>query len=208
MKIEKLNKENIKEFIRDMKLDNIENLECNINKNEFYAIKKDDNYLIGFDSVSFIDTIAVLHFNSKLSNELFYECIEFLNKNIVVQSHLIIDVYDDKYMKLLGEKYKCKEVKVVFGNIDHGYKICNENSNNKEKFIDIEMDSIKYNDVKGNVFCNFVKQNIFDEKLIFELHNFFISIENNCITYVIYEENYDFLKNLGYDCVSKSYVIK
>ena len=96
-----------------MKLDGTENLERNIDKNEFYGIKKDDNYLLGFDSVSFVDTIAILHYSSKLSTELFYECIEFLNKSLVVQNHLIIDVYDDKYMKLLDEKYKCEEGQLV-----------------------------------------------------------------------------------------------
>lgn len=208
MKIEKLSKDNIKEFVRDMKLEDTDNLELNIDKNEFYGIKKEDTYLIGFDSVSFVDTIAILHYNPKLSDELFYECIEFLNKNLVVQSHLIIDVYDDKYMKLLDEKYKCREVKVMLGEIEDIYNINNDVSNNKEKFIDIEMDSIKYHDIKGNIICNFVKQNIFDEKLISDLHNFFISLKSNRILYTIYEENYEFLRSLGYDCLSKSYVIR
>ena len=43
MKIEKLNKDNIKEFIKDMKLDNTDNLEYNVDKCEFYGIKKDVN---------------------------------------------------------------------------------------------------------------------------------------------------------------------
>ena len=33
--------------------------------------------------------------------------------------------------------------------------------------------------------CNFVKQNIFDEKLIIDLHNFFVSLNKECISYVL-----------------------
>lgn len=208
MKIEKLNKDNIKEYIRDMKLDDTDNLERNINKNEFYGIKKDETYLIGFDSVAFVDTIALLHYNPKLSDELFYECIDFLNKNLVVHSHLIIDIYNDKYIKLLDKKYKCRDIKVILGKLEDNYEFNNEISSNNEKFVDIELKSIKYHDIKGNIVCNFVKQNIFDEKLIIDLHNFFVSLNKVCISYIIYEDNYDLLKTLGYDCLSKSYIIK
>ena len=42
---------NIKEFIRDMKLENTENFELNIDKNEFYGVKNEDMFLIGFNSL-------------------------------------------------------------------------------------------------------------------------------------------------------------
>lgn len=208
MKIEKLNKENIKEFIRDMKLDYTENLEQNINKIELYGVKKDDSFCLGFDTSTNVDTIAILHFSPKMSNEQFYECIEFLNRSLVVENYLIIDIYDDKYMKLLDQKYKCKEVHVILELTKDSGQHTIENTTTKEKFIDIEMDSIKYNYSKRNIYCNFIKQNVFDEKLILDLHNYFTGLNVDYISYTIYEDSYEYLKSLNYKCLNKSYIIK
>lgn len=208
MKIEKLNKENIKDFIKDMKLTDTENFERNIDKNEFYGIKKEEIFLIGFNSLSFVDTIAILHYNPKLSNEMFNECIDFLNRSLVVQNHLIVELYSDKYSKLLDEKFKCKEMDVLLELVKDSYNYNNQKSNVREEFIDIEMNSIKYNTFKGDIVCNFVKQNITDEKLIQDLHNFFTSLDVNYISYTIYEDSYEYLKNLGYKLICKRYVIK
>lgn len=208
MKIEKLNKENIKDFIKDMKLTDTENFERNIDKNEFYGIKKEDIFLIGFDSLSLVDTIAILHYNPKLSDEMFTECIDFLNRSLVVQNHLIVEVFNDKYSKLLDEKYRCKEMKVLLELVKDSYNYNNQKSNVREEFIDIEMKSIKYNTFKGDIVCNFVKQNITDEKLILDLHNFFTGLDVNYISYTIYEDSYEYLKNLGYKLICKRYVIK
>ena len=208
MKIEKINKDNVKEFIRDMKLTDTENFERNIDKNEFYGVKEDDMFLIGFDSLPFVDTIAILHYSPKLSEEMFNECIDFLNKSLVVQNHLIVEVFSDKYTKLLDEKYRCKEIDVLLELTDGSYHYTNEKSSVKEKFIDIEMNSIKYNYFKGDIVCNFVKQKITDEKLILDLHNFFTSLDGNYISYTIYEDNYGYLESLGYKWVCKRYVIK
>lgn len=211
MKIEKLNKDNIKDFIRDMKLTDTENLELNIDKNEFYGVKKEDTFYIGFDSLSSVDTIAILHYSPKLSNELFYECMEFLNKNLVAQSHLIIEIYDEKYMYLLDEKYKCKEAMVSLA-ID-GSTIEKENisSNNllmKEKFADVDMKSIKYYTSKDMVICNLVKQNIQDENIIMGLHNEFINLNIKYINFTILADYMDYFNEIGYKCMSKSYVIR
>jgi len=208
MKIEKLNKENIKEFINDMKLDYTENLEHSINKIELYGVKKDDVFLMGFDSSSLVDTIAILHYSPKLSTDLFYECIDFLNRSLVVQNRLIIDIFDDKHMKLMDEKFRCKEMEVVLELSDGSYAYSNDRTNVKEKFIDIEMNSIKYNYFNGNTSCNFVKQNITDEKLILDLHNYFVSLNVNYISYTIYEDSYEYLQSLGYKILCKRYVIK
>ena len=208
MKIEKLNKENIKEFIRDMKLDDTENLELNIDKNEFYGVKNENMYLIGFNSLSFVDTIAILYYNPKLSAEIFYECIDFLNRSLVVENHLIIEIFNEKYTKLLEEKYRCKEMDVMLEIVPGSYNYTNEKSNVKEKFVDIEMNSIKYNYFKNDIVCNFVKQNISDEKLILDLHNFFTDLDINYILYTIYEDSYEYLKSLGYKCLCKRYIIK
>lgn len=206
MKIEKLNKENVKEFIRDMKLTETENFERNIDKNEFYGIKKEDIFLLGFDSLSLVDTIAILHCSPKLSHELFSDCMDFLNRSLVVQNNLIVEVFDDNLSKILCEKYRCKEMDVLLELTSDSYT--NGKSCVKEEFVDIEMNSIKYNIFNGEIVCNFVKQNVTDEKLILDLHNFFISLDVNYISYTIYEDSFDYLKSLGYKFVCKRFVIK
>ena len=213
MKIEKLNKDNIKEFIRDMKLSGAtaEDLELSVSKKELYGIKKDDTFYLGFDSLTQIDTIAILYYSSKLTNELFYECVDFLNKSLVVENHLIIDVYDEKHMKLLDDKYKCKEVCAGFaldGNIINREDVSGSNVLMREKLIDIEMKSIKYYISKDMVICNLIKQNIQNEKIFFDLHNEFVNLNVKYVNFTIYPDSFDYFKTLGYECLSKSYVIR
>lgn len=208
MKIEKLNKENIKEFIRDMKLEDTDNFKFNIDKNEIYGVKNEDMFLIGFNSLSMVDTIAILHYNPKLSAEMFYECIDFLDRSLVVENHLIIEIFNDKYMKLLDDKYKCKEMDVMLELVPGSYNYSNEKFSVKEKFVDIEMNSIKYNYFKSDIVCNFVKQNITDEKLMMDLHNFFTELDINFILYTIYEDSYEYLESLGYKLLCRRYIIR
>lgn len=211
MKIEKLNKDNIKEFIRDMKLNDVENLEHNVDKSELYGVKIEDTFYMGFNSLSFVDTIAILNYSPKLSDELFYECISFLNKSLVVDNYLIIEVYNDRYMKLLEDKYKCKEIKVtlvVNSNASNDLEVSSDKLFMKEKFVDLEMNSIKYNYSKDMVVCNLVKQNIQDEKMILDLHEYFKDSGVNVISFIIYEDSYLYLESLGYKCLFKSYVIR
>lgn len=207
MKIEKLSKDNIKEFIRDIKLDEFNELEKNINKSEIYGIKKDDIFCLGFDSLSLVDTIAILYSNPKLSFEDFYECIDFLNKSLVVENHLIIEVYDKKYMDLLEDKYRCKDIRVNL-TLDNTSVDVNEKNTLKEEFIDVEMKSIKYGFSKNMILCNLIKQNIQDEKLINELHDYFTNMNVNSVNFIIYPDNLDYFINLGYKCYSRSYVIR
>lgn len=205
MKIEKLSKDNIESFINDMLL-GLEDIDVfNIDKHEYYGIKDDDKFIVGFDSLSFVDTISIIYYNDKLSDEKFYECIDFLNNSLVVNSHLIIEVFDSRLMTLLDKKYKCKEVLVTYGK---GKDIDVKNISMKEKYADIEMNSIKYMGTKDIVSCNLVKQNIQDEKMINNLHEYFVNNDVNVISFIIYDDNFEFMKSIGYDCVSKSYIIK
>ena len=205
MKIEKLSKDNIESFINDMLL-GLEDIDVfNIDKHEYYGIKADDKFIVGFDSLSFVDTISIIYYNDKLSDEKFYECIDFLNNSLVVDSHLIIEVFDSRLMTLLDKKYKCKEVLVTYGK---GNDIDVKNISMKEKYADIEMNSIKYMGTKDIVSCNLVKQNIQDEKMINNLHEYFVNNDVNVISFIIYDDNFEFMKSIGYDCVSKSYIIK
>lgn len=211
MKIEKLSRDNIKEFIWDMKLSDKKDLERNVNKSEFYGVKKDDVFCLGFDSLSFVDTIAIINYNPKLSEEDFYECIDFLEKSLVVENHLIIEINNEKYMNLLEEKYRCKEAVFSLGLDGNDVileKIFCNNSMMKEELIEIEMKSIKYFSSNDVIVCNLARQNIQEEKTIFELHNNFVNFGVNYINFTVLPDNSLYFKELGYTCVKKSYVIR
>ena len=77
MKIEKLNKDNIKEFIRD--IDTAEEIELNINKLEYYAVKDDDIYLLAFEMLSDEDKISIKYVNNKVKEDKFLDIINYLN---------------------------------------------------------------------------------------------------------------------------------
>lgn len=205
MKLEKLNKNNIDEFIEKMEISDdefISELKKNVDKKELFTVVEDDMYYIGFESKMDTDTIAIMYFNKKLTDERFYECIMYLNNILVVDSHLIILVFDDKYMDLLNEKYKCKEIFVTYGK-----KSDDIDSNLKENYAELGMNSIKYYGSKNMVTCNLVRQNIQDEKMILDLHNYFVDKNKNIINFIIFSDSFEYLKSLDYVCVSKSFVI-
>ena len=103
-------KDNIKEFIRD--IDTAEEIELNINKLEYYAVKDDDIYLLAFEMLSDEDKISIKYVNNKVKEDKFLDIINYLNNILVVRTHLIIDLYNDKYMDVLSNNYKCKEIYV------------------------------------------------------------------------------------------------
>lgn len=211
MKIEKLSKDNIEEFIRDMKVSDSERLELDVNKKELYGVKNDDVFCLGFNCLSQMDTISILYYGYRLSNELFFECVDFLDSSLVVENHLIIEIYDEKYMKLLSDRYKCKEVCVSLamdGSIVKREDISGSNVLIKEKFIDIEMKSIKYYMSRDMVICNLVKQNIQDEKTIEQLHSEFANMNIKYVNFSIFPDVLDCFRNMGYTCMSKCYVIR
>ena len=127
MKIEKLNKDNIKEFIRD--IDTAEEIELNINKLEYYAVKDDDIYLLAFEMLSDEDKISIKYVNNKVKEDKFLDIINYLNNILVVKTHLIIDLYNDKYMDVLSNNYKCKEIYVSLMKDD----VTDSNSKYKEE---------------------------------------------------------------------------
>lgn len=202
MKIEKLNKDNIKEFIRD--IDNAEDIELNISKLEYYAVKEDDVYLLAFEMLSDDDRISIKYINNKVKEEKFLDIINYLNNILVVKTHLIIDLYVDKFMNVLDNKFKCKEVYVSLVKDD----IIDNNSKYREELVEIDMYNIRYLFSKNEIICNLVKQNIQDERLILELNSKFITMDNSVISFIISDDMIDlFTKELGYDIIYKSYVI-
>ena len=202
MKIEKLNKDNIKEFIRD--IDNANDIELNISKLEYYAVKDEDIYLLAFEMLSDDDRISIKYINNKVKEEKFLDIINYLNNILVVKTHLIIDLYVDKFMNVLDNKFKCKEVYVSLVKDD----IIDNNSKYREELVEIDMYNIRYLFSKNEIICNLVKQNIQDERLILELNSKFITMDNSVISFIISDDMIDlFTKELGYDIKYKSYVI-
>ena len=202
MKIEKLNKDNIKEFIRD--IDIAEDIELNISKLEYYAVKEEDIYLLAFEMLSDDDRISIKYINSKVKEEKFLDIINYLNNILVVKTHLIIDLYVDKFMNVLDNKFKCKEVYVSLVKDN----IIDNNSKYREELVEIDMYNIRYLFSRNEIICNLVKQNIQDERLILELNSKFITMDNSVISFIISDDMIDlFTKELGYDIIYKSYVI-
>ena len=202
MKIEKLNKDNIKEFIRD--IDIAEDIELNISKLEYYAVKEEDIYLLAFEMLSDDDRISIKYINSKVKEEKFLDIINYLNNILVVKTHLIIDLYVDKFMNVLDNKFKCKEVYVSLVKDN----IIDNNSKYREELVEIDMYNIRYLFSRNEIICNLVKQNIQDERLILELNSKFITMDNSVISFIISGDMIGlFTKELGYDIIYKSYVI-
>lgn len=202
MKIEKLNKDNIKEFIRD--IDIAEDIELNISKLEYYAVKEEDIYLLAFEMLSDDDRISIRYINNKVKEEKFLDIINYLNNILVVKTHLIIDLYVDKFMNVLDNKFKCKEVYVSLVKDN----IIDNNSKYREELVEIDMYNIRYLFSRNEIICNLVKQNIQDERLILELNSKFITMDNSVISFIINDDMIDlFTKELGYDIIYKSYVI-
>ena len=202
MKIEKLNKDNIKEFIRDIDIAN--DIELNISKSEYYAVKEEDIYLLAFEMLSDDDRISIRYINNKVKEEKFLDIINYLNNILVVKTHLIIDLYVDKFMNVLDNKFKCKEVYVSLVKDD----IIDNNSKYREELVEIDMYNIRYLFSRNEIICNLVKQNIQDERLILELNSKFITMDNSVISFIISGDMIGlFTKELGYDIIYKSYVI-
>ena len=202
MKIEKLNKDNIKEFIRDIDIAN--DIELNISKSEYYAVKEEDIYLLAFEMLSDDDRISIKYINNKVKEEKFLGIINYLNNILVVKTHLIIDLYVDKFMNVLDNKFKCKEVYVSLVKDD----IIDNNSKYREELVEIDMYNIRYLFSRNEIICNLVKQNIQDERLILELNSKFITMDNSVISFIISDDMINlFTKELGYDIIYKSYVI-
>lgn len=201
MKIEKLSKENIKDFLGDL---NIEDsyLESNVNKLEVFGIKEENTFYMAFEMVLDDDRIAIKYINNKLTSDKFFECINYLNNSLVVNSHLIINIYDKYYSDILSEKYRCKDVYVSsVGKII-------EEKNLKEEYIEIDMMNIRYYVSNGNVLCNLVRQNIQNENVINIIDSSFKHMDINNISFVIFDLLEPIFEDLGYKLVYKSFVIE
>ncbi len=200
MKIEKLDKDNVEEYIRDMKLVDTDNLRNNINKLNEFGIKKDDKFVFSF--IPYDDFIGVSFGNYKIDDILVKEIFNFLNNNLSFDGHLLVEVYNDKVIDIMDSLYRVKNI-----NVNKIIKDGDDNSLQKEKYAVIDMRSIKYFDSKNNIFCNLYSQNIQDEDVIKKLDKFFIENNANSIDFCILPDSLEYMESLGYKCNSKLYII-
>lgn len=200
MKIEKLDKDNIEEYIRDMKLVDTDNLRNNINKLNEFGIKKDDKFVFSF--IPYDDFIGVSFGNYKIDDILVKEIFNFLNNNLSFDGHLLVEVYNNKVIDVIDSLYRVKNI-----NVNKIIKDGDDNSLQKEKYADIDMRSIKYFDSKNNIFCNLYSQNIQDDDVIKKLDKFFIENNANSIDFCILPDSLEYMESLGYKCNSKLYII-
>ena len=200
MKIEKLDKDNIEEYIRDMKLVDTDNLRNNINKLNEFGIKKDDKFVFSF--IPYDDFIGVSFGNYKIDDILVKEIFNFLNNYLSFDGHLLVEVYNNKVIDIMDSLYRVKNI-----NVNKIIKDSDDNSSQKEKYADIDMRSIKYFDSKNNIFCNLYSQNIQDEDIINKLDMFFIENNANSIDFCILPDSLEYMESLGYKCNSKLYII-
>lgn len=200
MKIEKLDKDNVEEYIRDMKLVDTDNLRNNINKLNEFGIKKDDKFVFSF--IPYDDFIGVSFGNYKIDDILVKEIFNFLNNNLSFDGHLLVEVYNDKVIDIMDSLCRVKNI-----NVNKIIKDGDDNSLQKEKYAVIDMRSIKYFDSKNNIFCNLYSQNIQDEDVIKKLDKFFIENNANSIDFCILPDSLEYMESLGYKCNSKLYII-
>ena len=200
MKIEKLDKDNVEEYIRDMKLVDTDNLRNNINKLNEFGIKKDDKFVFSF--IPYDDFIGVSFGNYKIDDILVKEIFNFLNNNLSFDGHLLVEVYNDKVIDIMDSLYRVKNI-----NVNKIIKDGDDSSLQKEKYADIDMRSIKYFDSKNNIFCNLYSQNIQDDDVIKKLDKFFIENNANSIDFCILPDSLEYMESLGYKCNSKLYII-
>ena len=90
MRIEKLDKDNIEEYINDLHLDKAEGLIDNINKLNEFGVKKDDKFIFGFLNLPEDDFICIYFGNNNINSSLVKECVDFLDNSLSFNNHLII----------------------------------------------------------------------------------------------------------------------
>lgn len=202
MRIEKLDKDNIEEYINDLHLDKSEGLIDNINKLNEFGVKKDDKFIFGFLNLPEDDFICIYFGNNNINSSLVKECVDFLDNSLSFNNHLIICATNEKVMNIMDELYKVKQV-FVTKKTNNGIN----SSTTREKYADIDMKSIKYIMSKNGIICNLYNQNIQSEDVIGKLDEFFMECNASDIEFIILPDSFEILKSLGYECKCKTYII-
>lgn len=202
MKIEKIDKDNIKEYIKDLGIEaTLDDEKSIININTF-GVKEEDKFLFSFISLPEDDLISITFGKNKVDGSTLKKCISFLNNNLSFDGHLTIQVSDSKLMDIMDELYR---VKMIFVSRKNGDIV--SGSSFREKYAEIDMRSIRYFYSKNHISCNLYSQNIQDEEVIKKLDEFFMECNTSSVEFCILPDSYDYLLSLGYKCISKRYVI-
>lgn len=200
MKIEKLDKDNIKEYIRDMKITCASNMEDEVGKLNEFGIKKDDKFIFSFFLSD--NCICASFGNSKVDDSLVKEIFSFLNSNLSFDGHLLVLIEQNRVMDIMDSLYRVKDVSA-----SKKVRDVSLNSQMREKYAEIDMRSIKYCASKEYVSCNLYSQNIQDEEVIRKLDEYFSILDVGCINFTILPDSLSYIESLGYKCDSKRYVI-
>ncbi len=200
MKIEKIDKDNIKEYVRDLCIDITYEDEKLVISNTF-GVKQDDKFLFGFTSLIEEDLISITFGENKVDDVIVKGCIDFLNNSLSFNGHLAIQADDDNLIDIMDDLYRIKLISVF-----KGISI-NNIIPSKEKYADIDMRSIKYFYSKNDIVCNLYSQNIQDEEIIKRLDEFFNDGNYSSVEFIIVPDSFNFMKELGYKCKSKRYII-
>lgn len=202
MKIEKIDNENIKTYIKDLGIEATLDDEKSIVNTNTFGVKEEDKFLFSFISLPEDDSISITFGNKKIDDDIVKRGINFLNNSLSFNGHLIIQVRDNKLMDIMDELYR---IKMIFVSKKNGEIV--SSSISKEKYAEIDMRSIKYFYTKNGINCNLYSQNIQDEDVIKKLDDFFMECNTSSIDFCIIPDSYNYMKSLGYECISKRYVI-
>ncbi len=200
MKIEKLDKDNIKEYIRDMKFTCASKMVEDVDKLNEFGIKKDDKFIFSFFLSD--NCICASFGNNKVDDSLVKEIFSFLNSNLSFDGHLLVLIEQTKVMDIMDSLYRIKDVSV-----SKKIRDVSLNSQMREKYAEIDMRSIKYLASKECISCNLYSQNIQDEEVIKKLDEYFNLLDVGCINFTILPDSLLYIESLGYKCDSKRYVI-
>ena len=194
MKIEKLNENNIKKYINDMKLD----YKLNISRG-YFGIKKDDKFICGYDfSTDWID----VSFKKNVDQDTVKETLNFLKNEISPDKSLVVEVVKTRVINIMNKLFETKEATVSkrINNI-HGDFVM------KEKVVVFKDLKIKYFDIDNNISCNLKEQNMENEEVINYLDKYFTSLKAKVINFIVASECLDYVKNLGYQEGIMKYIV-
>ena len=105
MKIEKIDKDNIKEYVRDLCIDITYEDEKLVISNTF-GVKQDDKFLFGFTSLIEEDLISITFGENKVDDVIVKVCIDFLNNSLSFNGHLAIQADDDNLIDIMDDLYR------------------------------------------------------------------------------------------------------
>lgn len=194
MKIEKLNENNIKKYIKDTK----HNYNLNANRG-YFGIKKDGKFIGGYD---FSDDWISMFFRNNIDDDLLKEPFTFFKDEISLDKPLIVETGKNEVIRIMNKLYKTQMAIISkrINNIHSDFIM-------KKKEVDFKNLKIKYRDFDNDISCDLEGQNIKDKEVIAYLDKYFVSLKVKVINFIVAPECLDYVKNLRYEECIKKYII-